>query len=117
MAHFAQVSDDIVINVIVIDNSDCDGGDFPCSEASGQAFIAALGIVGTWNQTSYNSNFRGNFAGIGYTFDGSNFISPKPYPSWVLDGIKWAAPVAMPDDDAMYQWDEETLAWVEMETL
>ena len=51
MAHFAQVTDNIVRNVIVIDNSDCGGGDFPDSEPIGQAFISSIGIDGDWLQT------------------------------------------------------------------
>ena len=69
MAHFAQVQDGIVRNVIVIDNSDCGGGDYPDSETIGQAFIAAIGIDGDWLQTSYNNNFRGQYAGQGMTYD------------------------------------------------
>ena len=80
MAHFAQVQDGIVRNVIVIDNSDCDGGDFPDSEPIGQAFIAAIGIDGDWLQTSYNGNFRGQYAGQGMTYDPTldEFVSPQP---------------------------------------
>ena len=78
MAHFAQVSDNIVRNVIVIDNSDCGGGDFPDSEPIGQAFIAAIRIDGDWLQTSYNGNFRGQYAGQGMTYDPvlDQFVSP-----------------------------------------
>ena len=78
MAHFAQVQDNIVRNVIVINNSDCDGGDYPDSEPIGQAFIAAIGIDGDWLQTSYNNNFRGTYAGQGMTYDPvlDEFVSP-----------------------------------------
>ena len=69
MAHFAQVTYNIVRNVIVVNNSDCGGGDFPDSEPIGQAFIASLGIEGEWLQTSYNNNFRGTYAGQGMTYD------------------------------------------------
>jgi hypothetical protein len=80
MAHFAQVQDGIVRNVIVVNNSDCGGGDFPDSEPAGQAFIAAIGIDGDWLQTSYNGNFRGQYAGQGMTYDPvlDEFISPQP---------------------------------------
>lgn len=71
MAHFAQVKNNVVSDVIVVANSDCGGGDFPESEPVGQAFIASLGIAGTWLQTSYNGNFRGTYAGFGYTFNAS----------------------------------------------
>jgi hypothetical protein len=78
VAHFAQVTDNIVRNVIVIDNSDFGGGDFPDSEPIGQAFIASLGIDGDWLQTSYNGNFRGQYAGQGMTYDTTldEFVSP-----------------------------------------
>jgi hypothetical protein len=69
MAHFAQIADSIVQRVIVVSNNDCGGGDFPESEPVGQAFIASVGLDGEWLQTSYNNNFRGVFAGIGYTYD------------------------------------------------
>lgn len=69
MAHFAQIEDGIVTNVIVVSNDDCGGGDFPDSETVGQQFIASIGLNGEWKQTSYNSNFRGNYAGIGGTYD------------------------------------------------
>jgi len=80
MAHFAQVDEyQIVRNVIVIDNDDCGGGDFPDSEPIGQAFIADIGIAGEWLQTSYNNNFRGQYAGQGMTYDPAldEFVSPQ----------------------------------------
>ena len=76
MAHFARIENGLVTNVIVISNDDCGGGDYPESESVGQAFIASIGLDGEWLQTSYNSNFRGHYAGIGYTFDGNDFIPP-----------------------------------------
>jgi hypothetical protein len=70
-------------------------------------------------QTSYNASFRKNFAGPGFTYDSERdaFISPKPYASWVLDEdtCHWEAPVPMPED-GVYQWDEDTLSWVEVQT-
>jgi len=82
MAHFAQVTDNIVRSVIVINNSDCAGGDFPDSEPIGQAFIASIGIDGDWLQTSYNNNFRGTYAGQGMTYDPTldEFVSPVVEP-------------------------------------
>jgi hypothetical protein len=81
MAHFAQLNDNnTVTQVIVVANSDCDDLDFPASEPIGQAFIAGLGLTGTWKQTSYNNNFRGRYAGIGHTYDAAldEFIAPPP---------------------------------------
>jgi hypothetical protein len=78
MAHFARIDQGIVREVIVIDNQDFGGGDFPESEPIGQAFIASIEIDGEWLQTSYNSNFRGTYAGIGYIYDTAldQFIAP-----------------------------------------
>ena len=78
MAHFARVENGIVQQVIVVSNDDCAGGDFPESEAAGQAFIASIGLSGEWRQTSYNNNFRGTYAGIGFTYDAVNdvFVAP-----------------------------------------
>jgi len=69
MAHFAQINDNKVTQVIVVSNDDCDNLEYPASEPVGQAFIASLGLDGVWLQTSYNGNFRGTYAGIGYTYD------------------------------------------------
>jgi hypothetical protein len=78
MAHFARIDDNIVREVIVIDNADCSGGDFPESEPIGQAFIASIGLPGEWLQTSYHGAFRGTYAGIGFTYDADldEFIAP-----------------------------------------
>ena len=78
----------------------------------------------TWVQTSYNTlgnehpldmPLRGNFAGIGYTYDETNdvFYAPQPYPSWTLNETTchWEAPTPYPDDDGRYTWNEETLTW------
>lgn len=70
MAHFANVNEqNVVQQVIVVSNDDCGGGDFPQSEPIGQAFIANLGLSGTWLQTSYHANFRGRYAGIGMVWN------------------------------------------------
>jgi hypothetical protein len=69
MAHFAKVNENVVAEVIVVSNADIDNLDFPESEPMGQAYIASLGIDGTWLQTSYNGNFRNVYAGPGYTYD------------------------------------------------
>lgn len=81
MAHFAQVKDNVVTDVIVVSNDDCDNLPFPDSEPVGQAFIASLGITGDWLQTSYSGSFRGCYAGINYTYDASlgeygEFVAP-----------------------------------------
>ena len=72
MAHFARIENGIVREVIVVGNTDAP------TETAGKAFIASCGLAGEWVQTSYNSNFRGKFAGIGDTYDAENdvFVSP-----------------------------------------
>jgi hypothetical protein len=85
MAHFANVQNNEVGQVIVVSNEDCDNLEFPESEPIGQAFIASLGIAGNWLQTSYNGNFRGKYAGVGFKFDPSlgeygEFVAPPPTP-------------------------------------
>jgi len=80
MAHFALVDDGIVRNVITIANAAIDNLPFPESEPVGQAFIATLPDLavqaGTWWQGSYNNNFRGVYPGLGFGFDGVDFIPP-----------------------------------------
>ena len=78
MAHYAKIENGTVSQVIVVSNDDCGGGDFPDSEAVGQAFIASLGLAGEWKQTSYHANFRGVYAGIGFTYDADldEFVTP-----------------------------------------
>ncbi|CAB4174059.1 hypothetical protein UFOVP965_18 [uncultured Caudovirales phage] len=66
-------------------------------------------------RTSYNGNYRKNYAGKGYAYDSvlDAFIAPKPYPSWILDEVTciWGAPAPMPTDGLMYYWNESTLSW------
>lgn len=118
MAHFAQLNDNnIVTQVIVVANDELllDGVE---SEIKGILFCKSLfGEDTKWKQTSYNSTIRKNYAGIGYTYDAANdyFFAPQPYPSWTLDAdARWQPPVAMPTDDKMYSWNEETLSWDEV---
>ena len=115
MAHFAQIENNLVIQVIVVDNSDILDEQGNELESIGTQFCTSL-LGGTWMQTSYNGNMRKNYAGIGYTYNSVRdaFIAPQPYPSWTLveDTCLWEAPVAMPTDDKMYTWDEPTTSWV-----
>jgi hypothetical protein len=82
MAYFAEIDEtNLVITVIAVNNETIDYLPFPESEPVGQEFIASLGLQGQWLQTSYNSNFRGRYAGIGFTFDASigeygEFVGP-----------------------------------------
>ena len=80
MAHFAFVDESgIVRNVIVINNADCGGGDFPASEPIGQAFITSLGLCGEARQCSYSGSFRAAYPGQGWTFDAvADEFTPPP---------------------------------------
>jgi len=109
MSHFAKVTDNKVTQVIVAE----------------QDFIDNLD--GTWLQTSYNTHgnqhpegrpLRGNYAGIGYTYDFTNdvFYAPQPFPSWALNNTTWLweAPVAYPTDGKVYKWNESIINWEEV---
>ena len=119
MAHYAEVENGIVTRVLVVDDG----------IKNVQKFLAQeLNLGGTWIQTSYNTfggkHLKGgtplhmNYAGIGSTWDGTGFASPKPFPSWTLDKSTylWNAPTSMPDDGKLYEWDEESLSWIELVT-
>lgn len=70
-------------------------------------------------RTSYNGKIRKNYAGIGYTYDEEKdaFIAPQPYQSWILnsDSCQWEPPIPKPF--GFYIWDEESLNWINAETL
>ena len=112
MAHFAILDEsNIVTRVEVINNAVVLDGDDVEQEQLGINFLISLYGAGNYKQTSYNGNIRKNYAGIGYTYDsGRNaFIPPKPYPSWTLveDTCRWTAPVEEPDDNKVYDWNED----------
>ena len=122
MAHFAKLnSSNEVVHVSVVDNWNITDGTGTEQEAIGVAYLESVHGVDpdyTWKQTSYNNNIRKNYAGIGYSYDAGRdaFISPKPYPSWVLleETCRWEAPIPMPvEEGKMYRWDEATTSWLE----
>jgi len=81
MAHFARIDNNVVRRVIVI-SDDRAPDPAPDNEQQGQAFIAdVLGLAGEWKQTSYNGNFRGRYAGLGYTYDPDldEFVAPPEF--------------------------------------
>jgi hypothetical protein len=112
MAHYAEVQDGTVLRVVAVHN-DVTTVDGVEDEQRGIDHLdSILPTSGAWVQTSYNATIRHNYAGIGYSWDGTGFAAPQPYPSWTLDDdYQWQPPVARPGGD--YRWDEETLAWVE----
>jgi hypothetical protein len=95
MAHFAKIENDVVVQVIVVDNKDTADASGVEKEYIGAAFCERL-LGGTWKQTSYNGNFRKNYAGLGYTYDAARdaFIPPKPSEDATLDEAtcQWIVP-------------------------
>ena len=119
MAHFATLNEsnivtrvEAVVNEVILDGEGIE------QEQLGKDFLTSLYGAGNYVQTSYNNNFRKNYAGIGDTYDNTRdaFISAKPYPSWTLveDTCNWENPVAYPDDGKVYEWNEATTNWVEV---
>lgn len=111
MAHFVQIVDGVVVNGIVVHNNELlvDGVE---NEAKGREFCNKL-LGGEWIQTSYNNNFRKQYAGIGWTYDADadQFVAPQPYPSWSLDSNNdWQPPTPKPNGD--YFWNEQQLNWI-----
>ena len=106
MAHFAKIDSNNIVTEIIVSEKD-----FINSGRVGDEFL--------WVQTSYNNNFRKQFAGIGYTYDSTRdaFYASQPYPSWVLNESTciWNAPVDEPDDGKKYEWNEATTNWTEIE--
>lgn len=119
MAHWAQIDDtNRVIRVTVGSNEDIDEGY--------QWLVDNLG--GNWLKTSYNTRagvhilggtpFRGNYAGVGYTYDAEldAFLPPKPFDSWTVnvETFSWEAPIPYPADGGSYEWDEASGDWLEV---
>jgi len=102
MAHFAKIDNTNTVTAVIVAEQD-----FINSGKVGDSFL--------WVQTSYNGNFRKNYAGVGYTYDKTRdaFIAPKPFTSWILneDTCIYEAPVAYPNDGESYSWNETNLNW------
>ena len=107
MAHYAFIKNNIVQQVIVGVDEGTDGIDWEKEYGNRMGMLC--------KRTSYNGNIRGNYAGIGFTYDKTNdvFIPPKTFDSWVLDETTWdwKAPVDYPSDGKDYTWNEETTSW------
>lgn len=121
MAHFAKLNENnIVIEINVVNNDDINNLSFPESEPVGIVFLnnwANQQFI--WKQTSYNGNFRKNYAQIGMKYDSNRdaFIYlTAPYPSWVLNEntCNYEAPISYPNDGKVYQWNENTTSWIEI---
>lgn len=115
MAHFTKINlDNIVEQVIVVNNSVLLDENGIEKESKGIEFLNSLFGYANWIQTSYNGNFRKQYAGVGYTYNSTKdkFIAPKPFNSWKLNSDDdWQPPLPMPIDENFYYWEEETLSW------
>ena len=120
MAHFAKIGlNSKVIAVHSVHNNELKDSNGVEQEVNGIDFLTKLTGWSIWVQTSYNNNFRKNYAGIGYIYDEDRdaFIAPKPFNSWVLneDTCRWEAPVAKPteqlEENEYYSWNESIINW------
>ena len=91
------------------------GDEYAPTEKAGIEYLQKHTNYPFWVQTFKDRSQRKNYAGIGYTYDEDRdaFIAPKPYASWILNETtcQWEAPVAYPDDDNRYTWNETTTSW------
>lgn len=119
MAHFAKLDDNnIVTDVVVVHNNELLDSQGIEREELGVAFLIRTFGYGNWKQTSYNENFRKNYAGIGHKYDSQRdaYIPPQTFPSWILDEATctWEPPIPIPDDymvTKLYIWDESIVNW------
>ena len=121
MAHFAELDNNNVVLRVVVVGNDCVPSD---EHVDGETWCINFFKTPNWKQTSYNNNFRKQYAGMGYTYDAAKnkFISPQPHASWALDANDdWQAPVTYPTittygsndplDIYIISWDEDNLRW------
>lgn len=119
MAHFVKLDkNNFVVAIVVVNNSDINDLPFPESEPVGIAFCQNIfGEDTVWRQTSYNSNFRKTYAGLGYIYNPELdiFIEPKPYNSWLFNStnLNWEPPIPIPAIPEGYNvfWDEDDQEW------
>lgn len=117
MAHFAKLGvGDIVTDVHVVKNEVITDNNGNEQEQLGIDFLNKIhNTRDIWKQTSYNGNFRKNYAGIGFKYDRTRdaFIPPKPFDSWTLneETCQWDSPIPYPEDGKNYIWNESTQQW------
>jgi hypothetical protein len=120
MAHYAFLdSNNVVTEVIPGKNEGDDGIDWEVWYGEFRGQVCKRTSFNTVGNVHLNGGipFRGNCAGIGYTYrpDIDAFVPPQPYPSWILDAnVIWQAPTDMPIDEKIYSWNEESQTWVEV---
>ena len=115
MANFAKIGlNNKVIEVLSVHDNVLLDSNNVSSENLGINFLTNLTGWAIWKQ-SFNDGTRKNQAGIGFTYDEDRdaFIPKKPYNSWILneETCQWEAPIALPDTENRYNWNEETKQW------
>jgi hypothetical protein len=116
MASFAKIGlNNKVIQVVSVHDNELKDSNNIEQENLGIDFLTNLTGWAIWKQTFKDRSLRKNYAGIGYTYDEDRdaFIAPKPFNSWILNETtcQWEAPVALPDTENRYTWNEETKQW------
>ena len=117
MAHYAFLdSNNVVTEIIPGKNEGEDGIDWEVWYGDFRGQVCKRTSYNTVGNVHLNGGipFRGNCAGIGYTYreDIDAFVPPQPYASWTLDSnVVWQPPVAMPTDGQRYSWNEDNQAW------
>jgi hypothetical protein len=115
MSTFAQVENGVVVNVIVAEQDVIDSGIFGTNWIETDINTIANVHYGPDKKPDVGKPLRGNYAGVGYTYDAENdvFYGPQPFPSWTLDTTTWSwqPPTPYPKDGQMYAWNEETQTW------
>jgi len=137
MAHYAKLgANNKVIGVHVVNDVDCQNASGVEDEEVGRQFLERIHSWPLWKKTSYNTQnnqhkkggtpLRGNYAGIGYTYDEDNdiFMPKKPFASWTLNlaEARWQSPVgdapALSEEEQnthLYEWDEDNGSWNKVE--
>jgi len=124
MAHYAFLDENNIVTEVItgvnedVTQTDLDGTLVGGSSEAWETFYGNKREQ-VCKRTSYNGNYRKNYAGVGMVFDVERdaFYLPQPYPSWTLneDSCIWESPVPYPTDDKFYTWDEDQQQWTEIE--
>ena len=119
MAHYALLNESNVVTQVITGKDEGDGGiDWEQHYGEFHGQVCKRTSLNTFAGVHLKGGvpYRKNYAGIGYTYDAVRdaFIPPQPFPSWQLneDTCLWQAPVPMPTDGALYEWNEATVNWV-----
>jgi len=124
MAHYAFLDENNIVQKVLVGLDENNLSELPEEFENFEEYYSTI-IGMKCKRTSYNTSenqhllggtaYRGNFAGVGFTYDEVNdvFVQPKPYDSWIINESNWTweAPVAFPNDDNGYNWNEETQSW------